>query len=389
MDELQAELSKHEFKDNILFDNTTLDADAVADFYIMLDSLFEKCFKRISSNIETLSGNEILKFISLKKREFKEIWDMQTEYGRLYGFNMPLVSVADRMQQFGFDEAIAIQHREKSEYSNKIYETKMVFILKSLIELMKLYRKYTFDLLTELKRFDFEENIEYNDIPLIVEGILSEPSVYSEWIDRLFDKFFETLLHKINTEGDLKLIDINIQTFKQIKKELSEKGEYLANASDSLEIFCCKKLYEQQHQYIDKVLTKLKELQSIYLPNSTVSEVQIQSQSQPQPQQSKTKRAEEKSFADYLHHPNKDALMKKLHELFRNAKGKKVALLIKSLEELHYLAGYNSKNELYASIKAEFGDFGSIQSVNDFLNPNNGKIQEKDLATYLKILEKI
>ncbi|MDR2234141.1 MAG: hypothetical protein LBE56_13595 [Tannerella sp.] len=275
MDTFQEELSKTEFNDGIIFKDVELDADAVADFYTMLEILFERYFTRISSEVENLSDEDkILNYIALKKREFKEIWDKQTEYGRVYGYGTPPLSVEARMRQFSFDEATAIQHREKSVRQHKIYETKIVFILKSLTELMTLHRKYSSDLLLELKRFDYQENIDYNDVPLVVNAIFNEPSVYSEWVDRLFDDFFKTLLYKINTEGDFKWIDIHFKSFTQIKKDLSEKGETKTNTIDSLDIPYFKKLYEQQHQYIDKTLAKLKELQDIYLPKSTVSEAQ-------------------------------------------------------------------------------------------------------------------
>ena len=59
------------------------------------------------------------------------------------------------------------------------------------------------------------------------------------------------------------------------------------------------------------------------------------------------------------------------------------------METLNYLVGYNSKNELYETIRKEFGNFGSNQSVNDFLNSNNGKINDKDISTYLEIFKNI
>ena len=134
-----------------------------------------------------------------------------------------------------------------------------------------------------------------------------------------------------------------------------------------------------QKSFIENAISELTDIYNTYMP---------------QPQESATvtfnpTQKEEKPFADYLHHENKDALMKKLHELLDNAKGKNVAFVIKSLEELKYLAGYNSRNELYASMKNEFGNFGSNQSVNDFLNPNNSKIHHSDIAPYLEILKNI
>jgi hypothetical protein len=97
----------------------------------------------------------------------------------------------------------------------------------------------------------------------------------------------------------------------------------------------------------------------------------------------------QRSFVDYLHHENKEALMKKLHELLDNRKGKAVAIGIKALISLSFIAGYKSKNELYKAMEKEFGYIGSNAALNDFLNENSQKLSENDISPTIEILKSI
>ena len=276
MDDFQAELSKYELKDGV-FNGVTLNINGVAEYEIGLEDLFYAYFEEIANHIKQLSSEEdTLRFIALKKREFKDIWKRQTEIGNLYALNNSPLSVQELIQQRGIDEKAAILKREKSFCIHSIYEVQMTYIIKSLIEIMTIYQQYSNDLLTELRRFDIVEGIEYNDVPLVSDDIFQDQSSYMIWIDRLFENYFEKVMHTIDAKNDLtdieKLIDIKIKTFNQIKTELSEKGKLLTNLDDSLETFCCKKLYEQQHQYIDKILVKLKTIQDNFLSKSKQNE---------------------------------------------------------------------------------------------------------------------
>lgn len=94
-------------------------------------------------------------------------------------------------------------------------------------------------------------------------------------------------------------------------------------------------------------------------------------------------------FREYLYHDNKDKLIGKLHELLDSASGKNVAIVIQALIKLGYLANFKSKSALYKAMRTEFGDIGTNQNLNDFLNPNNKKIQDKDLLPLITILRNV
>ena len=96
-----------------------------------------------------------------------------------------------------------------------------------------------------------------------------------------------------------------------------------------------------------------------------------------------------KLFNDYLYHENKPALILKLHELLDNTKGKQVAIVIKALQSLNYIAGYSSKSILYSSMRKEFGEIGSDSGLNDFLNPNGNKLSDSDISTCVEILKAV
>jgi hypothetical protein len=97
-----------------------------------------------------------------------------------------------------------------------------------------------------------------------------------------------------------------------------------------------------------------------------------------------------KSFADYLHHSNKQALMKKLHELLNDqSKAKDVAITISALIELAFIANYGSKKKLYAAMRDEFLFICSDSGINDFLNSNNNKLTKEDIKPTKDIIMSI
>lgn len=73
-----------------------------------------------------------------------------------------------------------------------------------------------------------------------------------------------------------------------------------------------------------------------------------------------------KKFEDYLHHDNKEELLEVLRTLFDGKKGKDVAVIILALQELGIIY-IGNRNELYRSMRAEFGDIGSSSGINDYL----------------------
>lgn len=96
----------------------------------------------------------------------------------------------------------------------------------------------------------------------------------------------------------------------------------------------------------------------------------------------------EQGFASLLHHDRKSILMKTLHELLDNATGKDVAIVLKSLYKLGYLAPPSNRNELYRIMKKEFGYIGTAQNLNSFLKPDSVKILDAELESTILILQK-
>ena len=96
-----------------------------------------------------------------------------------------------------------------------------------------------------------------------------------------------------------------------------------------------------------------------------------------------------KEFVDYLHHPNKNALMVKLHELLDNERGKTVAIVIQSLKNLRFISGYKSNAVLFNSMRKVFGDIGTNSGINNFLSYDGTKLDKSDIATTTIIIESI
>jgi hypothetical protein len=94
-------------------------------------------------------------------------------------------------------------------------------------------------------------------------------------------------------------------------------------------------------------------------------------------------------FSSYLHHHDKTALLSKLHELIDGKHAKTIAMIIKALEELSFLAGYDSKNNLYKSIREEFEVTFSNSGINKFLNTNTEKLNINDIRPIIGVLQKV
>lgn len=97
----------------------------------------------------------------------------------------------------------------------------------------------------------------------------------------------------------------------------------------------------------------------------------------------------EQDFENLLHHNRKTVLMKTLHELLDDATGKDVAIVLKSLSKLGYLAPPSNRNELYRIIRKTFGNIGTTQNLNSFLKPDSMKILDAELESTMQILERI
>lgn len=97
----------------------------------------------------------------------------------------------------------------------------------------------------------------------------------------------------------------------------------------------------------------------------------------------------EQTFESLLHHDRKTALMKALHELLDDTTGKDVAIILKSLYKLGYLAPPSNRNELYRIMRRTFGNIGTTQNLNSFLKPDSIKILDAELESTIQILQRV
>lgn len=96
-----------------------------------------------------------------------------------------------------------------------------------------------------------------------------------------------------------------------------------------------------------------------------------------------------KKFEDYLHHDNKEKLLEVLHSLLDGKKGKDVAVILLALQELGIIY-IGNRNELYKSMRAEFGEIGDNSGINRYMNhylSNTGDIK-KEVSKVMAMLEK-
>lgn len=91
-------------------------------------------------------------------------------------------------------------------------------------------------------------------------------------------------------------------------------------------------------------------------------------------------------FEDYLVHPNKKALMIKLHELIDNTKTKNIITVLKALREKGFIVIGSSNAKLYDSMRKEFAIKISNSGANDFYF-NNSKIPETEIDNIEKLLD--
>lgn len=160
------------------------------------------------------------------------------------------------------------------------------------------------------------------------------------------------------------------------KEEWSSEDRWCEKERDGL--FCRLLMERFGREYLEKSLTRLKELSDNYSTADHNQQVSLKNR----------KQVEAKDFVSYLHHGNKDALMEKLHELLDGKKGKLVATIIIALEKLSFIGGYETRSSLYNSMKNEFGNIGEDSGLNDFISKSY-KISDKDLNRYIDILKKV
>jgi len=388
-----------------------IDFDRVSEYRKHFEKLVEDYFSEMKEHLKSLSVNkstsEIIKYISKEKNEILKVKEKIREK-ELEQNSKPL-TVEEYQTLFGLNKEDAIM----SLCYDKIHEIQFDIINKSYLKLMALHREYSNDLLFELKRFDIDF-FGYNDIPW--GDVLNESSNCLQWLSELFNEYFDKLIYEINLTNDWNKIDTliyaKIVLFNQIKNELSEKEKSLIEIENTLAtkvsennvldkpktgaflFVCIETLYNIQHKYIDNAIEKLNKLHENYLPklSSITTPLKITKQNQTKI----NKEPKEKSFADYLNHPNKVALMAKLHELIDNEKAKKIAMVIFALKELNFCV-FDKKEEIYRTLNKEFGDTSTKQAKNAHLhlfeNPSPNEKQkeaiQKPISKYIEILKSV
>lgn len=87
-----------------------------------------------------------------------------------------------------------------------------------------------------------------------------------------------------------------------------------------------------------------------------------------------------KKFIDWIiTSKNKSKIISLLHEILNDKKGKDVAHVILALMESGMIINPKPRTDLYKSMRVEFGDIGTDQSINDLLNTANEYKRDKTL----------
>lgn len=97
-----------------------------------------------------------------------------------------------------------------------------------------------------------------------------------------------------------------------------------------------------------------------------------------------------KKFIDWIiTSKDKVKIISLLHKILNGKKGKDVAHVIIALMESGMIIIPKPRTDLYESMRVEFGDIGTDQSINDILNPANEYKREKNLinSIVLKLRE--
>lgn len=107
-------------------------------------------------------------------------------------------------------------------------------------------------------------------------------------------------------------------------------------------------------------------------------------------EKNKSQEGKDKTFTTLLSHNNIEKLMIVLHEQIEGAKGKKVAAIIKALQELNLLKPYDSVHQLFKLIQSEFGDIGTVKNFRNYINnTTNYNLEQSTIDSYKKIFQEI
>lgn len=156
------------------------------------------------------------------------------------------------------------------------------------------------------------------------------------------------------------------QDANQLQQAIIDAGELCKFYEDYNEV-----IFKNDIERLYSIIEKGKKRTGILTPNETKK---TPTKTQP--------------FIDYLKHNDKPALMIALKELIANNIGREIALIIRALYNMNFIKIPNQgRAGLYRSMRAEFGDIGADQSINDFMISD--KTTEPFPAELKAIIEKL
>jgi hypothetical protein len=151
---------------------------------------------------------------------------------------------------------------------------------------------------------------------------------------------------------------------------------------------------EKQRDFSTKLDEALRSVASVQFqlnqPETKKSQPEIAEQSESKTNKANTGKPQQ-DFVNYLHHDNKDALMKKLHELLDGRRGREVAKVLMALEDKHYLViPTKGLDKVRESMILIFGNVGTKQSINNYYrkkDPNgNYIIPQSEIQQIIELL---
>lgn len=204
-------------------------------------------------------------------------------------------------------------------------------------------------------------------------------SKYKELAKHTYNQIFIEDYHLFAKDID-SLQKLIYGRLNMLKQDL-DRVLFLEELADIIKTEKIDKAMRQKSQYKRVIMANYDEIQALY---DWIREQADGSNIANEKETYKDKFQE--SFENYLHHENKAALMKKLHELLDSKKGRAVAVVIRALTECAFI---NIKgNKLYRAMEAEFGKIGAHSNINDFLNKEH-KLKYNDIKATIEILKTI
>jgi len=239
--------------------------------------------------------------------------------------------------------------------------------------------------------------ITETELPVIACGFVAYLiHNFGDSTEDIFSGYLNTQMYRYetlhNSDPDVLSRSLRAEFFSAY--ENYEKS--LITQSKKIFEFLTKKETDLINNYIDVYLKFISNSYdySIYLINGYESiKSNLDGKEKPQPEitdptKGNDNTSQSKKFINYLHHANREALLAKLHELIDGNKGKSVSIVIIALIELNFIAGYDSRNNLYQTMRDEFGYIGADSGLNKYFDDKDPKIK-KELDVIINILKAV